>query len=414
MANEESGQQPTEPRPVTFTPRQAKIYEQLTRLGEAPAAYFSDVCVLFQNTLPLKSTGHVAAHLLRELKGSVKDVLLPDEKMIQKQKKQEAKKNKAEVKPAGAEAEEKMSDRFAITTIAERYGIPPDHEIIELWPNLNLAALAHSERLGSSHQLADVAKAWDELQIVLSVLLDALDAGYTAIYERLDRLAALPEPAAANLTELLQKTPNNPHTLGYFFAKVDGQKWFDLLLASPLFDVPPVFGYWPQVDYLRRVAADYPEEVAPVLERVAATPNWLSLLRVLEAIPSLAVAARGRVLLAAAQSVLTLTGHDTYLAHDIAKRAATLATHDPTSALTVFETLLVLLPKADHPEGGYLGSRELGSPLEYYTYSDIVGKPLHAVMKIAPMETFDCLLGLLDQALGSVYAETKPDDYSKG
>ena len=31
MANEEDGQQPSEPRPVTFTPRQAKIYEQLTR-----------------------------------------------------------------------------------------------------------------------------------------------------------------------------------------------------------------------------------------------------------------------------------------------------------------------------------------------------------------------------------------------
>jgi hypothetical protein len=342
------------------------------------------------------------------LKGSIKDVLYPDEKADQKKKRNEAKAKGETVD------DKKDADQQAIITIAERYGIPADHEIIELWPNLKLDRLAHRERLGSPHQLSDVAKAWDELQLVLSVLLDSLDAGYTTVYERLDRLATLADPSAADLMELLQKTPNNPHTLSHFFGKADGSKWLGMLLGSPLFDDPPAHGYWPQVYYLSRVASDHPEAVAPILERIASTPNMLSILRVLEALPSLDVAERGRILLAAARSVMTLTGQDTYLAHEVAKRAATLATDDVTSALDIFETLLSLVPKTDKPEGGYLGSRELGSCLEYYTYSDIVSEPLHAVIQFAPVATFERLAALLDQALAAVYGDTRPNDYSKG
>jgi hypothetical protein len=72
--------------PPTFDPRQAKIYEQLLRLGSAPASYFADACRLFQGLAPLESAGHLAGHLLRELKGSIKDVLYPDEKHDRKKK----------------------------------------------------------------------------------------------------------------------------------------------------------------------------------------------------------------------------------------------------------------------------------------------------------------------------------------
>lgn len=393
--------------PPTFDPRQAKIYEQLVRLGSAPASYFADTCRLFQGLAPLESTGHIAGHLLRELKGSVKDVLYPDEKDDQKKKKKEA-------KAKGENANKKDGDRQAIVTIAERYGLPADHEIIELWPNLKLDRLAHRGVLGSARQLAEVQQAWEELQLVLSVLLDSLDGAYTSIYERLDRLIATENPTGNDLAELLGKIPNNVHTLSYFFERVQGRGWFDLLRSSPLFDAPPAGVFWPQAQYLQRVAPDYPEEVAAAFEKVLGTWNYLTHHRAHESISSFPPAAAGRILKISATAIMTVKGHDTYLAQDIAKRAAHIGKEQIEAALDVFATLLALHPEAEEPKGGYLGSRELVSPLEYHTYSDIIAKPLHAMIEAAPHATFERLLGVLDQALAAVFGTTKPDDTSKG
>lgn len=393
--------------PPTFDPRQAKIYEQLVRLGSAPASYFADACRLFQGLAPLESAGHIAGHLLRELKGSIKDVLYPDEKQDQKKKKKKA-------KAKGESADKKDGDRQAIVTIAERYGLPADHEIIELWPNLKLDRLAHRGVLGSARQLAEVRQAWEELQLVLSVLLDALDGAYTSIYERLDGLIATQNPTEDNLAELLGKIPNNVHTLSYFLERVEGREWFDLLRSSPLFDAPPAGVFWPQAQYLQRVALAYPDEVAAVFEKILGTWNYLTHHRAFESIPSLPPAAAGRILKISATVIMTVKGQDTYLAHDIAKRAAEIGRDETEAALDVFATLLALHPEVEEPKGGYLGSRELVSSLEYDTYSDIVGEPLHAMIEAAPHATFERLLGVLDQALIAVFKRTKPDDTSKG
>lgn len=399
--------------PVTFDPRQARIHEQLTRLGPVPASHFADAVRMFRGLVPLESAGAVAAHLLRELKGSVKDVLYPDEKKDQKKKKKEAAKAAKQAGQAAPE-DKKDGDRSAIVTIAERYGLPADHEVIELWSNLRLDKLAHRGGLGSAPQLTDVRPAWDELQLVLSILLDALDSAYTVIYQRIDGLVSIENPTEDDLNELLQKIPNNANTLGYFFGKVTGRGWFDRLRASRVFDHPPPGGYWPQAQYLQRVAAEYPDEVAPLLEKAAATWSYFTQHHILEALPSLAPAAAGRIVRVIARSVMTATGHDTYLAHDLAKRTAKIGLAEPDAALDVFATLLALKPEAEEPRGGYFGARELKSPLEYHTYGDIVGKPLHALIEAAPRKTFDMLVRVLDAALASVYTKTKPDDTSKG
>jgi hypothetical protein len=390
--------------PPTFDPRQAKIYEQLERLGAAPVAYFADVCRLFQGLAPLESAGHIAGHLLRELKGSVKDVLYPDEAQDKKKK---------AAQPKG-EHEKKDGDLNAIVTIAERYGLPADHEIIKLWPNLKLELLAHRHLLGSARQLAEVQQAWEELQIVLSELLDALDAAYTSIYERLDRLIAIEKPSRDDLDELLKKIPNNVHTLSYFFGRVQGRGWFDELLTSPLLDPPGPGTYWPQAPYLGRMAAEYPDDVAPILEKAAAVWNYQTQHHILETLPSLGVTAQGRILRVSATAVLTASGHDTYSALAIAKRAVALGHDETETAVEIVVSLLALRPDSDGPQGGYHGSRELVSPLEYYTYTEIVGEPVHALIERAPEVMFGRLLEILDTALSAVYAETKPDDVSKG
>jgi hypothetical protein len=399
--------------PVTFDPRQTRIYEQLSRLGPVPASHFADAVRMFQGLVPLESAGAVAAHLLRELKGSVKDVLYPDEKKDQKNKKKEA--AKAAKKAGQTPPEDKRDgDRNAIITIAERYRLPADHEVIELWPNLRLDKLAHRGGLGAGPRLADVQRAWDEFQIVLSVLLDALDSAYTVIYQRIDDLIVITEPTEDDLNELLQKIPHNANTLGYFFSKVTGRGWFDRLRGSSIFNHPPAGGYWPQAQYLQRVATEYPDEVAPILESAAQTWSYFTQHQILEALPSLTPVASGRIAKVIAKSVMTATGHDTFLADDLAKRTATIGKTEPEAALDVFATLLALKPEGEEPRGGYFGARELKSPLEYHTYRGIVGKPLHAMMEAAPRNTFDMLLTVLDEALAAVFTKEKPDDTSKG
>lgn len=375
--------------PVTFDPRQQKIHEQLFRLGTAPAAFFSDACRLFLDLAQLESAGNLAGHLLRELKGSIKDVLYP------------------------RDVKEK-SDRDAIEAIASAYGLPADHAVIEIWPNLRLDRLAHRGALASPRQLAEVQDAWEELQSVLAVLLDALDSAYTLVYQRLDRLLAKQAPGEADLRELTGKIPNNPHTLSYFFGKVQGRHWFELLAGSTVFDHPPEGGYWPQAEYLRRVAADYPEEVAPIIEKVAETWSYYTHHQIHEALPSLAPAAAARILKASAGAIMKASGHDTLLARDIAKRAAAIGKEEPQAALDVFATLLALEPSVEDPKGGYLGARELTSHFDYHTYMDVAGEPLHELIAIAPKQTFDRLLDLLTTVLARVYSESKPDDFSKG
>ena len=58
---------------------QARIVRGLERFGAGPAAYFRDACVLMEGDPPVTSDAHLVGHLLRELEGSVRAVLLPPE-----------------------------------------------------------------------------------------------------------------------------------------------------------------------------------------------------------------------------------------------------------------------------------------------------------------------------------------------
>jgi hypothetical protein len=306
------------------------------------------------------------------------------------------------------------SDRDAIEAIASAYGLPADHAVIDIWSRLGLYRLAHRAGLASPRQLAEVKGAWEELQWVLGVLLDALDSAYTMVYARLDRLVAKQEPGGTELTELTEKIPSNPHTLRDFYGKIQGRHWFELLAGSTVFDHPLAGGYWPQAEYLGRIAADYPEEVAPILEKVAETWSYYTHHQIYQALPSLAPAAAGRILKASARAIMTADRHDTLLARDIAERAAAIGKDETEAALDVFATLLALETRGETPKGGYLGARELTSPFDYHTYIDVAGEPLHELIAIAPKQTFDRLLDLLGTILTSVYSESKPDDFSKG
>src|SRR5689334_12564300 len=57
-------------------PRKQRIYKRLMLIGQGPADFYWDFCAVLEEPW-LRSTSHVAAHLLREIESAVRAVLLP-------------------------------------------------------------------------------------------------------------------------------------------------------------------------------------------------------------------------------------------------------------------------------------------------------------------------------------------------
>jgi hypothetical protein len=375
-----------------FDRRQSKIHEQLVRLiGPGPAGFFRDVCRLFQDPPPFESAGNMAANSLRELKSAIKDVLLP-----------------------GKEAKGDNADEKNIKEIAAAFGLASDHDIVRLWTSLDLATLTHRDNLNPPRSIDDVREAWETFQDLLSMLLDSFESVFADVYKRIDAIVSK-EPTTRNVKYLLGRVPNNPHVWAHIFSQVQGCDWLRRFVKAGVFNNPPSFGFWPQAQYLNRMAETCPEDVGPVLESVMETWNYFTHHNALEALRFIEPAAAGRVLERSAEAVRHAKEHDTYLALEIAKKAAAITDKQLSSALNVFSTLLKLeRENGASGERGYRGARELVSALGYHTYADIVGEPLHRVIEIAPQQLIGRLVEVLDVALLSVYAGTKPKDFSKG
>ena len=107
--------------------RQERIHRRLLLLGEAPAAFFRDACMMMASRTDYQSTTHLVAHLLRETEGFVRDVLAPEV------------------------AKGDGKHRRQIQGVLQILGIPEDHSVAKLWLNLpgddGLQKWAHRDAL---------------------------------------------------------------------------------------------------------------------------------------------------------------------------------------------------------------------------------------------------------------------------
>jgi hypothetical protein len=55
--------------------RRERIRSRLSRFGPGPVGWFTDICTLLDQDLPLVSTGMLASHLFRELESAVREKL---------------------------------------------------------------------------------------------------------------------------------------------------------------------------------------------------------------------------------------------------------------------------------------------------------------------------------------------------
>ncbi len=92
--------------------------------------------------------------------------------------------------------------------------------------------------------------------------------------EFIDRVLAVSMPGAAELAQL-QAWSSDPRVLQYFFTKVDGKRWLDLLDEKDLLD--PGDRGWLALPFLHRLSSAAPDAVATWLERksdvVGAAPS---------------------------------------------------------------------------------------------------------------------------------------------
>src|SRR5260370_30105647 len=120
---------------------------------------------------------------------------------------------------------------------------------------------------------------------MVGVVLEEHEAAYLAGVEGLDALARAGRPGDEHASELRQEFPQDPVTMGHFFAQLTTPAWIRPLRRQGFFARPPAqtaggespgwLPDWPALRYLVRVARQDPALATEVAADVPATGNQL-------------------------------------------------------------------------------------------------------------------------------------------
>ena len=273
----------------------ARIVRGLERFGAGPAAYFRDACILMEGDRPVASDAHLVSHLLRELEGSVRAVLLPPEAtrrppeaplppekaatpdtvahgrtgavrralaqfvaalkaLIQavflppeagaplppaaRTPPPEARTQRPEVATMSGPEEHRAEIRAVLDSLEISY----DSDAGKTW--LGYAGLqhtrAHGRDLGVPRAVEqEFRRQFADLEAMLDVVLCRHQARYLALLDRLDALARVERPGDEHARELRQAFPQDPVTMERFFAQLTSPAWIRPLRKQEFFAEPP-------------------------------------------------------------------------------------------------------------------------------------------------------------------------------
>lgn len=252
------------------TVRRERIRSRLSRFGPGPVGWFTDICTLVDQELPLTSTGMLASHLFRELESAVRDVLLPDHVRRTENK---------DIPQGGRHL-------FQVNGILTALGIEPDSFAGSLWLGeaKRLHSYAHRTRMEQSGLDAGTRARLTAFEEMLEVVLDAFEARYLTVIARLEALAAKEAPSSADVNLLRTAFPQDFLTQERFFSLLGSPAWLPHLYEAGLFSKPVepekdeeagtvAFPAWPASTYLVRVAAAAPAETLRIAEAIPTTSN---------------------------------------------------------------------------------------------------------------------------------------------
>lgn len=278
--------------------RRQRILRRLRRFGPGPAGWYADICTLLDEELSLQSAGMLVSHLFRELESALREVLLPDD--IRKDP------------TAGG----RQRHVFEVQGVLDWLGIPADNPAAIVWlaEARKLHSYAHRVRMEQTPMDAAVRLRLAELEDMLDVVLDRFETRYITVLQRLETLAAVPNPGKAHMTLLLGAFPQDYLTQERFFGLLNTPGWLPHLDKHGFFSAPPApetddeartvaFPAWPASTYLVRMTSVAPASVAAIAEQIPSTDNPRVNLDLAEVALQLAPADAARLVPRAVQAV---------------------------------------------------------------------------------------------------------------
>lgn len=321
-----------------LTVAQTRIVRELGRLiGDGPAAFFRDACLLVALEPPLPTTTHLVAHLLREVESGVRKAL----------------------EPPGVARGRSGAHQASVAAVLASLNIGKGHKAARTWLALadqdgseGLARRAHRSGLNAPRTLnSDFTRFVADVEELFDCVLDRCDKRYHMVFDRLDALASTPSPTHDDV-EALHRCPQTITAVRHFL-NAAGPQWVGPLAESDYFTSPPepepnVEGrielpVWLPSDYLARMAEAESPRVVEAALTIPITDNSranFDLIRV-----ALAVPADQAVRLAPKISESLACKYGVLIPDQVGALAARLAAgRFLDSALTLMAGLLDLLP----------------------------------------------------------------------
>jgi hypothetical protein len=238
------------------------------------------------------------------------------------------------------------------------------------------------------------------------------------------------KPTPEAVDQALASAPR-AEQLQYFFSKLENPEWLDPLAERKFFSSPlsPIvhedgsisFPFWPQAQYLVRIAALVPDKVVAVIKNIPETENF----RVHESFIEGALAIPAQKATELTRNVLLWFGakFGSHLGRSLAKLVSHLAKGGQIeAALTVCRSLLDFtadpkFEKKEAQQGTPLMRRPLEplARIEAWRYQRVLKNHLPDLLAVAPVETIDLLTSVLERLieLSSFDAKKqKPVDHS--
>jgi hypothetical protein len=372
------------PGPV-LSARQESVAAQLREMiGEGPAAFFSDACLILSRDPRPVAASHIVAHLLREVESAVRSVLQPPPV------------------PGGPKGADKH--QLSIRAVLGELGVSPDEPVAQFWLGLTgegnpsgLAMRAHRPALDAPRPAdAEFTEFVSSVEELLDRLLKRFKARYVSIFTRLDALLA-EEPSAERVKRLRNNFPQNVASLSYFFGRASAA-WLAPLAEGGYFASPPgpvlypedgtaEMPFWPESNFLARVAADAAEDAVGAAIAIPVTDNMRVNSDIVEV--ALRVPADQSARMTPRIAQLTASRFGVLMPTRIGDLCQHLADGGhPDEAMQLAEPLLARVPSAAVSRGGHR-----------WSYAEILRNDIPALVAAAGLPALVLLADVLDQAV---------------
>ncbi len=385
--------------------RRRLIHQQLRHLGDT-RRWWADACRFMQDDT-LETGAHMAFHALRELNGTLLDLLVPianpsDARQVAEQLERVAR----VLADAGFDEEviEAAQNRLSpqekqkIAAVCELLDLGPD--IKRTWGRLGLAGRAHRRNLGI-RAITDPAvnTAFDDAERVIGAVAERWARHHQAWADLVEEIAAA-DPTTENVKRLLASVPPIFELLRRFFDSINHPDWLSKLNSAGLITRIPApelsedgttirYLPWPAANFVAAVAAARPADVRNVLAEVAGSENPLALHAVIGIAAKLPVDYAASLVPRIGEGVARWRGVRRTPAI-ISRLIALLVSGNAHGEAINLAGSMIALDGANHVGGD--------QPQEYRR---LVAEVVQALGPVGDAEVLDMLVGVLGRASGA-------------